>query len=91
MTTEREGRSEQAKPHASPAALILVGLMMVVAYVLSPPFVYAVCHYVGVDFEIVLSTAYFPILFVAQIAPGVIAPLEAYCEAVIWLMGIPGP
>jgi hypothetical protein len=91
MITDRESRSEQAKPHASPAALILVGLLLVVAYVLSPPFVYAVCHFVGIDFELVLGTAYFPILFVARIAPEVVAPLEAYCEVVVWLLGIPTP
>jgi hypothetical protein len=88
MSSVGESRSENARRQASPIAILLVGLLLVAAYPLSLPFVFGLCQYLGVDFEIVLSTVYFPILLVAQIAPGVVAPLNSYCNFVIWMFGI---
>jgi hypothetical protein len=89
MAPDSESRSENARRQASPIAMFLAGLLLVAAYPLSPPFVFAVCYLLGVDFGLIRDTVYAPLLVVANHAPWVIAPLEAYCEFVIWMLRIP--
>jgi hypothetical protein len=91
MTAERESRSENAGRQASPLAMFLVGLLLVAAYPLSVPFVFAVCYLLGFDFGPIRDTLYAPLRVVANYAPWVIGPLETYCDVVIWILRIPRP
>jgi hypothetical protein len=91
MSSVGESRSENARRQASPIAILLAGLMLALAYPLSPPFVYAVCYLLGFDFGPVRDAVYAPLRVVANYAPWVIGPLETYCEVVIWILRIPRP
>ncbi len=88
MTAERESRSENAGRQASPAARFLAALLLVVVYLLSPPFVIALCHFRSVGFNPVKQTLYAPINILANHAPPVFALLKAYYELVLGWMGL---
>jgi hypothetical protein len=91
MSSVGERRSEKAGRQASPIAILLAGLLLALAYPLSPPFVYAVCYFMGFDFGPVRDAVYAPLRVIALYAPWVIAPLETYCDFVIWILRIPRP
>ncbi len=91
MAPDSESHSESARRQASPAAMFMVGLLLVAAYPLSLPFVYAVCYLLGFDFDPIRDAVYAPLRVFANYAPWVIAPLEAYCEFVIWMLRIHKP
>ena len=91
MSSVGESRSEHARRQASPIAILLAGLLLALAYPLSLPFVYAVCYLLGFDFDPIRDAVYAPLRVFANYAPWVIAPLEAYCEFVIWMLRIHKP
>jgi hypothetical protein len=91
MAPDRESRSENARRQASPIVIFLAGLLLVAAYPLSLPFVFALCHSLGVDFDPIRDTVYAPIKAIAIASPDTVAPLETYCDFVIGMLGIRVP
>lgn len=70
---------------------ILAGMSLMVAYLLSPPFVLSLTYMLGIEWSLIRDTLYFPIVLAGHRIPQVIPWVEWYCSFVVSALRLPVP